>query len=138
MKITMKKSALTAVLFALALTFYAPIASATTVSECQALIANLKAETADTTNRLSDKDRAGLIATLDAASLKLDQVKFCDAIQKLNNFKATVAALAAAPKPKINQDPTAGVTAQQLIADADAAINCINQLAIETNGVGCF
>ena len=101
---------------------------ATTVSECQAMIAGLESETQQVaiTGRNADKDRDALVGKLDAAALKLDQAKFCDAIQKLDDYKARVNQLIAAGR--INQDPDAGVTAGQLLTDADAAINCINQL----------
>jgi hypothetical protein len=139
MKYTMKKSLFAAALFAVAMMVTALPARADTVTECKALLDVLRADTLNPSNGLSDKDRAGLVGKIDFASLKLDQAKFCDAIQKLNDFKATVSALAAAPKVKINQDPTNGaVTAQQLLADADAAITCINQLQINATGVGCF
>lgn len=143
MKVSMKKSAFAAVLFAAALMFSAVVSRATTVSECQTLLANLKAETQTVTitGKSADKDRAGLIGKIDNASFSLDQAKFCDAIQKLNDFKVKVNQLIAAGR--INQNPTdaAGnplVTGTQLLADADAAINCINNLQIQSTGVGCF
>lgn len=143
MKVSMKKSAFAAVLFAVAVLFSSAVANATTVSECQTLIANLKAETQAVaiTGKSADKDRAGLIGKVDNATFSLDQAKFCDSIQKLNDFKVKVNQLIAAGK--INQNPTdaAGnplVTGTQLLADADAAINCINQLQVQSTGVGCF
>lgn len=143
MKISMKKSAFAAILFALAVTLSAVVANANTISECQTLIANLKAETLSVqiTGKSADKDRAGLVGKLDNASFALDQAKFCDSIQKLNDFKQKVNQLIAAGR--INQNPTdaAGnpqVTGTQLLADADAAINCINGLQVQSTGVGCF
>jgi hypothetical protein len=116
---------------------FASLAFAETVSECQALIANLKAETQGvviTGQNPETKDRPGLIAKLDAASLALDRGKFCDAIQKLNDFKTKINQLILAGR--INQDPNAGTTGQQLLADADTAINCIRNLAAQA-GVQC-
>ncbi len=143
MKVSMKKSAFAAILFAAALMFSAAVASADTVSECQTLIANLKAETTAVviTGKSADKDRAGLIGKLDQASFALDQAKFCDAIQKLNDFKVKVNQLITAGR--INQTPTDAsgnplVTGTQLLSDADAAINCINGLQVQSTGVGCF
>ena len=142
MKFSMKKSA-AAVLFAVAMMFSAMVANADTVSECQARIATLKADTlaVTITGKSADKDRAGLVEKLNNASFALDSAKFCDSIQKLNDFKVKVNQLIAAGK--INQNPTdaAGntlVTGTQLLAEADAAINCINDLQIQSTGVGCF
>jgi hypothetical protein len=140
---TRLKSVFAALVCALALTVSAGIARAETVSECQQMIANLKAETQNViiTGRNADKDRAGLIGKLNNASFALDQGKFCDAIQKLNDFKAKINQLIAAGN--INQNPTDAngvsiTTGTQLLADADAAINCINQLKIQSSGTGCF
>ncbi|HEX8179631.1 MAG TPA: hypothetical protein VF525_08835 [Pyrinomonadaceae bacterium] len=142
MKHTMKKSMLAATLFALALIASATVVSASTTSECQQLIANLKTETQSViiTGKSADKDRASLVAKLDNASLSLDRAKFCDSIQKLNDFKAKINQLIAAGQ--INQNPTDAngaplVTGSQLLTDADAAINCINQLATQS-GTACF
>jgi hypothetical protein len=140
---TRMKFAFAAIVCTLALIFSAPIASATTVTECQQMIANLKAETQSVviTGKNAEKDRTGLVGKLDNASFALDQGKFCDAIQKLNDFKARINQLVAAGN--INQNSTDAngnplVTAQQLLTDADAAINCINQLKIQSTGTGCF
>jgi len=111
---------------------------ASTVSECQAMIANLKAETQQVTitGRNAEKDRAGLVGKLDAARLALDRAKFCDPIQKLNDFRAKVIQLIDAGR--INQEPAAGVTAEQLLAEADATVTSRNQLKIQATGIGCF
>ena len=142
MKFSMKKSA-AAILFAVAIIFSAAVANADTVSECQARIATLKADTlaVQITGKSADKDRAGLVGKLDNAAFDLDSAKFCDSIQKLNDFKVKVNQLITAGK--INQTPTdasgnAVVTGTQLLAEADAAINCINDLQIQSTGVGCF
>ena len=137
MKSRMMKSMFAAALFAIAM-MVAPLpARADTFGECKALLDILRADTVNPSNGLSDKDRAGLIGKIDFAATKLDQAKFCDAIQKINDFKRTVSGLAAAAKVKINQDPTDGaVTAQQLVADADAVNACITDLATQA-GVTC-
>ena len=143
MKVSMKKSACAAILCAVALMFSAAVVNADTVSECQARIATLRADTLAValTGKQADKERASLVEKLDNASFALDSAKFCDSIQKLNDFKVKVNQLIAAGK--INQTPTdaAGntlVTGTQLLAEADAAINCINGLQIQSTGVGCF
>jgi hypothetical protein len=133
----MKKTSFAAIFFALAMFVAAPMASATTVTEVQAMITSLKAktETVVITSKQADKERASLLAKLDEASLKVDQAKFCDAIQKLNNFKASVNALIAAGK--INQDPALGTTGTELLADADATIAALNELQVQSTGAPC-
>lgn len=140
---TRLKSVFAALVCALALGISVNVVRAETVSGCQQLIANLKTETQGVTitGRNADKDRAGLVGKLTNASFALDQGKFCDAIQKLNDFKVKINQLIAAGN--INQNPTDAngatlTTGTQLLADADAAINCINQLKIQSTGTGCF
>ncbi len=113
-------------------------AYATTVTECQQLIAAVKSDTqiVALTGKNAEKDRTGLVGKLDAASLALDRAKFCDAIQKLDDFKVKVGELIA--ESRINQDASLGVTGQQLLAEADAAIACIADLQIQSTGAGCF
>ena len=137
MKSMMKKTTLAAIVFALAVLVSAPFAAAQTISECQSIIANLKTKTQSVaiTGKNADKDRSGLVLKLDEATLKIDQAKFCDAVQKLNDFKVKVNQLVAAGK--INQDPAAGTTGQELLTDADAAITCINGLATQSTGTPC-
>jgi hypothetical protein len=137
------KSVFAALVCALALTLSMNVVRAETVTECQQLIASLKAETQSVviTGKAAEKDRAGLVGKLDNASLSLDRGKFCDAIQKLNDFKVKINQLIAAGQ--INQNPTDAngatvPTGTQLLADADAAINCINRLQIQSTGTGCF
>jgi len=99
-------------------------ASASTVDECQAKLATLRANTvAAQTSFASEKDFNGLVAKLDAASAKLAAGKNSDAVEKLVDFQTTLNALATAPKPKA--DP---VVAQSLIAEAQGVIDCINAI----------
>lgn len=135
MKNSVKKSVFAALAAAVVM-FAAVVAHATTVSECQAIIAGIKAKTATVaiTGKSAEKDRTGLIVKLNEANLKLDQAKFCDAIQKLNDFKVKVNQLATAGR--INQDANAGPTGQELLADADAAIACVNDLVTQS-GTTC-
>ena len=132
----MKKVSFAAIFFALALFVAAPLAQATTITEVQAMITRLKTKTTSVliTGKSAEKDRAGLVAKLDEASLKVDQAKFCDAIAKLNDFKARVNQLIAAGK--INQDPAAGTTGTELLNDADAIIAALNELQLST-GTAC-
>lgn len=133
----MKKVSVAAIFFVLAMFVAAPLAQATTVSEVQAMITSLKEKTTAViiTGKSADKDRAGLLGKLNEASLKVDQAKFCDAIAKLNDFKVRVNALIAAGR--INQDPTAGTTGQELLNDADATIARINELQVQGTGAPC-
>src|SRR5215216_2946729 len=92
----MKKISFAAIFCALALFVAAPLAQATTVTEVQQMIANLKTKTTNviiTGKSAENKDRPGLLVKLDEASLKVDQAKFCDAVEKLNDYKARVNAL---------------------------------------------
>lgn len=137
------KSLFAALFCALALTLSANVAAAETVSDCQTLIANLRTDTqaVQITGKSAEKDRTGLTGKLDNASFALNQAKFCDAIQKLNDYKSKINQLVASGQ--INQNSTDAngntlVTAQQLLSEADAAITCINNLKIQSSGVGCF
>lgn len=136
MKNSMKKSAFAAFAAAVVM-FAAVVAHATTVSECQAIINGLKTKTqtiAISGKSAETKDRPGMLLKLNEAGLKLDQAKFCDSIQKLNDFKVRVNQLATAGR--LNQDPAAGPTGQELLADADAAIACVNELVAQS-GTTC-
>ena len=134
----MKRISFAAMLFAVAMLAAAPLVHATTVTEVQAMIGSLKTKTTSvviTGKSAETKDRPGLIAKLDEATLKVDQAKFCDAIAKLNDFKVRVNALIAASK--INQDPAAGTTGQELLNDADATIAALNELQVQSTGAAC-
>jgi len=132
----MKKVSVAAIFFVLAMFVAAPLAQATTITEVQAMITTLKTKTTSVliTGKSADKDTTGLVAKLDEASLKVDQAKFCDAIAKLNDFKARVNALIAAGR--INQDPALGTTGTELLSDADAIIAALNELQLST-GTAC-
>lgn len=133
----MKKISFAAIVCALAMFVAAPLAHATTVTEVQAMITSLrtKTETVVITGKSADKDRNGLLAKLNEASLKVDQAKFCDAIAKLNDYKARVNALITAGR--INQDPALGTTGSELLADADAIIAALNELQTQSTGAPC-
>jgi len=134
----MKKISFAAIFCALVLFVAAPLAHATTITEVQAMIAALKTKTETvviTGKSAETKDRPFLIGKLNEASLKLDQGKFCDAIVKLNNYKAKVNALIA--DGQINQDPNLGTTGQELVADADAIIAALNELQVQSTGSPC-
>lgn len=134
----MKTKSLAALLCAIAIFVAAPLAHATTVTEVQAMLSNLKAKT--TTVLISGKsaetkDRPGLIEKLDEAVLKVDQAKFCDAVAKVTDYKNRVNALIASGK--INQDPALGTTGQELVTDADAIIKALNDLQVQSTGAPC-
>jgi hypothetical protein len=133
----MKRKSLSAMLVVLAMFVAAPLAHATTVTEVQAMIGTLKTKTEGVviTGKSADKDLNGLVGKLNEAALKVDQGKFCDAVVKLNDFKVRVNALIVAGR--INQDPAAGTTGQELLNDADATIAALNQLQTQSTGAAC-
>jgi hypothetical protein len=131
MKTTMKKlptAAAAAAICVLGLLSTVPVATATTVSECRQMIADLSLATQGTEffGRSAVRDEAALLAKLGEATTKLDQAKFPDAIQKLTDYRNKVLALAA--QGKINTDSTKGTTAQDLVDGVDAAMKCIHDL----------
>jgi len=102
-------------------------AQAEPIDECQDKIAALKLQTQSATfiGQNTEKNRTGLVTKLDNASLKLAEGKNADAIQKLTNFRDTVAALNT--QGKINPDD-----ANTLISGANDAIACIRALETQT------
>lgn len=133
----MKKTSFAAIFCALALFVAAPLAHATTITEVQAMIASLNTRTSTVaiTGKAADKDRATLTGKLNEATIKLDRAKFCDAVVKINDFKVKINQLIAAGK--INQDPAAGTTGQELLIDADAALAGLNELQTQSTGAPC-
>lgn len=111
-------------------------ASASTVQDCQTLITALRADTEVVvfTGKSADKNRAGLLGKLDAASTDLSKGKLCGAIRKLDDFRVKVNQLIASGS--INNDPALGVTGQDLVDDATAAIACIEGLVAQS-GTTC-
>ena len=100
-------------------------ALASTVDDCQAQLATLRADTVAAQNSFANqKDFTGSVAKLDAAGAKLAAGKNADAVGKLSDFQTTLNALASAPKAKI--DPA---VAQALSEDAQGVIDCINTIA---------
>ena len=135
----MKKISFAAVAFALAMLVSAPVAQATTVSEVQTMITQLKGKVQIITingKNAETKDRPGLLGQLDGVALTLDQGKFCNSVTKVKDFQKKVNDMISADN-KINQDPALGVTAQELIADGDAIIKALNELAAQSNGSTC-
>src|SRR6185503_15877204 len=130
MKIKMKRNSLAAILCTLVMLVAAPLAQATTVSEVQSMITQLKGKVQiiQINGKFAEtKDRPGLLGQLDSVALTLDQGKFCDSVTKVRDFQKKVNQMIAADN-KINQDPNVGVTAQELIADGDAIITALNEL----------
>lgn len=139
-KIMMKKISLAAFTFALAMLIAAPVAQATTVTEVQSMITQLKGKVQIIPingKNAETKDRPGLLGQLDGVALTLDQGKFCDSVKKVKDFQKKVNDMIAADN-KINQDPTVAPTGQDLLADGDAIITGLNELAAQSKGSGCF
>ena len=134
----MKKSSFAAFAFAVAM-LIAPVAMATTVSEVQSMITQLKGKVQIVQifgKQAETKDRPGLLGQLDGVALTLDQGKFCNSVKKVQDFQVKVNAMIA-DGTKINQDPTLGPTGSELVADGDAIIKALNELAVQSTGSGC-
>jgi hypothetical protein len=139
MNLMMKKISFAAIAFALAMLVAAPVAQATTVSEVQSMITQLKGKVAIIIingKNAETKDRPGLQGQLDGVALTLDQGKFCDSVKKVKDFQKKVNDMISANN-KINQDPAFGVTAQELVADGDAIIGGLNELSVQSKGSPC-
>ncbi len=134
----MKKISFAAVLFAVAMLIAAPVAQATTVSEVQSMITQLKGKVqiiSISGKQAETKDRPGLLGQLDGVALTLDQGKFCNSITKVRDFQKKVSDMIAAGK--LNQDPALGPTGQELLSDADAIIAALNELQVQSTGSPC-
>jgi hypothetical protein len=125
---------LTVLAFALSVAFTGSVAGQT--SECLALIAALRAETAGVVivGKNADKNRTGLLGKLDGAARDLERGKLCGAIGKLQDFNQKINQLIASGS--INTDPAAGTTGLDLIEGANASIACIQGLVAES-GTAC-
>ena len=138
MKLMMKKISFTAFAFAVAMLIAAPVAQATTVSEVQSMINQLKEKVQViqiSGKQAETKDRPGLLGQLNGVSLTLDQGKFCNSITKVRDFQKKVNDMISAGK--LNQDPTLGPTGQELLSDGDAIIAALNELASQSTGSPC-
>lgn len=138
MKNKMKKKSFAAILCALAIFVAAPLVHATTVSEVQSMIAQLKEKVqiiSISGKNAETKDRPGLLGQLNGVSLTLDQGKFCNSVTKVRDFQKKVNDMISAGK--LNQDPTLGPTGQELLSDGDAIIAALNELQTQNGGAPC-
>jgi hypothetical protein len=138
MKIKMKHKSLAAILGALILFVAAPLAHATTVSEVNSMINQLKEKVqiiSISGKQAETKDRPGLLGQLNGVALTLDQGKFCNSVTKVRDFQKKVNDMISAGK--LNQDPTLGPTGQELLADGDAIIAALNELQTQSTGTPC-
>src|ERR1044072_676986 len=134
----MKKISFAAVLFALAMLVAAPVAQATTVSEVQTMITQLKDKVkiiSISGKQAETKDRPGILGQLDGVSLTLDQGKFCNSVTKVRDFQKKVNDMISAGK--LNQDPTVGPTGQELLSDGDGIIGALSELQAQNTGSPC-
>jgi hypothetical protein len=134
----MKKISFAAVLFAVAMLVAAPVAQATTVSEVQSMITQLKGKVqviSISGKQAEIKDRPGLLGQLNGVALTLDQGKFCNSVTKVRDFQKKVNDMISAGK--LNQDPTLGPTGQELLSDGDAIIAALNELQVQATGSPC-
>jgi hypothetical protein len=135
----MKKVSFAAIALVLAMFVAAPAVLATTVSEVQTMITQLKGKVqiiGISGKQAETKDRPGLLGQLDGVSLTLDQGKFCNSVTKVNDFEKKVNDMISAGK--LNQDPAVGPTGQDLITDAESIKAALNDLATQSNGTRCF
>ena len=134
----MKKITFAAFAFAIAMLIAAPVAQATTVTEVQSMITQLKGKVQIVRiegKNAELKDRPGLLGQLDGVALTLDQGKFCNSVTKVRDFQKKVNDMIAVNK--LNQDPNLGPTGQELLADGDAIIAALNELAAQSTGSAC-
>ena len=134
----MKRKTFAAIIYAVALFVAAPLVHATTVSEVQSMITQLKGKVqviSISGKNAETKDRPGLLGQLDGVALTLDQGKFCNSVTKVRDFQKKVNDMISAGK--LNQDPTLGPTGQELIADGDAIIAALNELQTQGAGSPC-
>ena len=134
----MKKISFAAIVCAFAMFVAAPLAHATTVSEVQSMINQLKDKVriiSISGKQAETKDRPGLLGQLDGVALTLDQGKFCNSITKVRDFQKKVNDMISAGK--LNQDPSVGPTGQELLSDGDAIIAALNELAAQSTGSPC-
>jgi hypothetical protein len=135
----MKRVSFAAIALVLAMFVAAPAVLATTVSEVQTMITQLKGKVqiiGISGKQAETKDRPGLLGQLDGVSLTLDQGKFCNSVTKVNDFEKKVNDMISAGK--LNQDPAVGPTGQDLITDAESIKAALNDLATQSNGTRCF
>jgi hypothetical protein len=135
----MKRKSFAAMMFAFAMFLSAPLALATTVSEVQSMITQLKGKVqiiGIAGKNAETKDRPGLLGQLDGVALTLDQGKFCNSVTKVRDFQKKVSDMISANK--LNQDPTLGPTGQDLLNDGDAIITALNELSTQSKGSGCY
>jgi len=138
MKIKMKRNSLAAIFCTLVMLVAAPLAQATTVSEVQSMITQLKGKVQiiQISGKFAEtKDRPGLLGQLDGVALTLDQGKFCNSVTKVRDFQKKVNDMISAGK--LNQDPTLGPTGQELLADGDAIIAALSDLNVQSTGAPC-
>jgi hypothetical protein len=137
-KSMMKKISFAAIVCALAMFVAVPLAHATTVTEVQSMITQLKEKVQIiqiSGKNAETKDRPGLLGQLDGVALTLDQGKFCNSVTKVRDFQKKVNDMISAGK--LNQDPTLGPTGQELLSDGDAIIAALNELSVQSNGSPC-
>ena len=134
----MKKISFGLFAFALAMFIASPVAQATTVTEVQAMITQLKGKVqiiSISGKQAETKDRPGLLGQLDGVALTLDQGKFCNSVTKVRDFQKKVNDMISAGK--LNQDATLGPTGHELLTDGDAIIAALNELQVQSAGSPC-
>lgn len=117
------------------LTYSAPAVKASTVTEALDMIALLRSQTEDAgfTGVNAEQDRAFLLRKIDAATLAVNQARFCKAVKDLQDFNAHVDKLD--KEQQVLVGPR-GVTVHDMHDTFSLATDIINKL-IEQSGVSC-
>lgn len=128
--------ALTITLLTLSFLILTPRAFASTVTEAKETIALLRSATEYATimGRDAEHERAFLLRNLDAASLSVDQAKFCKAIKNLRDFSERVQRLEREGRIEFRNQH--GVTVHDMHEAESMADQIINDL-IAQSGVNC-
>lgn len=124
------KKLCTSLAIAVSFLFGATSASATTIGECDSLINVVDGQLAGTeiNSRNADKVRAKLEAKLDNASIKLNQAKFADSIQKLTDFSYTIQDMAVANMKGVSK--VSAEDAAVLVQSSNEASACVGELML--------
>lgn len=103
-------------------------AKASTIGECDTLIGIVKTQLDGTYigGKNPDRTRAGLESKLSNASIKLNQGKFPDSVQKLMDFGYTVAELAVPNRKNVTK--VSPEDADLLVTGTNEAIACVSWL----------
>lgn len=115
---------------------FTPFVRASTVTEAIAMIALLRTQTESVafSGQHAERDRAFLLGKLEAASISVDQAKFCKAIKNLRDFDEHVEKINR--QGQIDSDGPHGVTVHDMHDTMGWAEDIIQHL-IGQGGITC-